>query len=76
MIGKLNYLTLTGPNIIFAVGIVSLFMSAPIVRHWVIVEQILCFLKGALGLGISYNNQWNSHSNLERYQMIVGKLNY
>ena len=31
-------------------------MSSPIVGHWAAVEQILCYLKGAPGLGILYSN--------------------
>ena len=31
-------------------------MSSPTVDHWAAVEQILCYLKGALGRGILYNN--------------------
>ena len=31
-------------------------MSSPTVDHWAAVEQILCFLKGAPGHGILYNN--------------------
>ena len=38
-------------------------MSSPIVDHWAAVEQILCYLKGALGRGILYNN--HGHNRLE-----------
>jgi hypothetical protein len=31
-------------------------MSAPTVKHWEPLEQILCYLKGAPGLGILYSN--------------------
>ena len=31
-------------------------MSAPTVDHWVVVGQILCYLKGAPGQGILYSN--------------------
>ena len=56
LIGKLNYLTITRPNIAYSVSVVSQYMSSPTVDHWAAVEQILCYLKGALGRGILYNN--------------------
>ena len=40
-------------------------MSSPIVDHWPVVEQILCYLKGALGHGILYNN--HRHNRLESF---------
>ena len=38
-------------------------MSSPTVDHWVVVERILCYLKGAPGCGILYNN--HGHNKLE-----------
>lgn len=40
---------MTRPDIGYAVSIVSQFMSARTVKHWVVLEQILCCLKGAEG---------------------------
>ncbi|XP_049358591.1 uncharacterized mitochondrial protein AtMg00810-like [Solanum verrucosum] len=56
LVGKLNYLTVTRPNIAFAVSVVSQFMSSPTIKHWEALAQILCYLKGAPGLGILYSN--------------------
>ena len=42
---------------------VSQYMSSPTVDHWVVVEQILCYLKGAPGRGILYSN--HGHNRLE-----------
>ncbi|RVW63419.1 putative mitochondrial protein [Vitis vinifera] len=47
LVGKLNYLTVTRPDIAYAVNIVNQFMSAPTVKHWAALEQILCYLKRA-----------------------------
>ena len=47
LIGKLNYLTVTCPDIAYYVSVVSQYMSALTVDHWATVEQILCYLKGA-----------------------------
>ena len=51
--GKLNYLTIIHLNTVYSVGVVSQYMFAPTGNHWVVVEQILCYLKGASGQGIS-----------------------
>jgi len=34
LVGKLNYLSVTRPDIAFAVSVVSQFMSSPTVKHW------------------------------------------
>ena len=41
LVGKLNYLTVTHLDIVHSIRIVNLYMSAPTVDHWVVVEQIL-----------------------------------
>ena len=56
LVGKLNYLTITRPDITHSVSVVSHYMSAPTVDDGVVVEQILCFLQGASGRGILYSN--------------------
>ena len=62
LVGKLNYLTLTRFDIAHSVSVVSQYMSSPTVDHWV-VKQILCYLKGASGRGILYNN--HGHNRIE-----------
>ena len=63
LVGKLNYLTVTRPDIAYSVSIVSQYLSSPTIEHWKAVEQILCYLKGALGRGILYGN--HGHSEIE-----------
>ncbi|WMV44756.1 hypothetical protein MTR67_038141 [Solanum verrucosum] len=63
LVGKLNYLSVTRPDIAFAVSVVSQFMSSPTIKHWAALEQILCYLKGAPGLGILYSN--HGHTRVE-----------
>ena len=63
LVGKLNYLIVTRPNITHSISIVSQYMSSPTVDHWVAIEHILCYLKGALGHGILYSN--HGHNKLE-----------
>ena len=38
VVGKLNYLTVTQPDIAYAVSVVSQFTSAPTVKHWAALE--------------------------------------
>ena len=61
--GKLNYLTVTSLDIAYSVSVVSQYMSSLTIDDWALVEQILCYLKGALGRGILYSN--HGHNKLE-----------
>ena len=63
IVGKLNYLIVTPPDIAHSVSVVSHYMSALTVDHWATVEQILCYLKGASGCGILYSN--HGHNRIE-----------
>ena len=63
LVGKLNYLTVTRPDIAHSVSVVSQYMSSPIVDNWAAVEHILCYLKGAPGRGILYSN--HGHNKVE-----------
>ena len=45
LVGKLNYLTVTYPDITHSVNVVSQYMSSLMVNHWAIVKQILYSLK-------------------------------
>ena len=65
LIGKLNYLIVTHLDIAYSINIVSQYMSSPTVDHWAGVKQILCYLKGALGCDILYNN--HGYNRLECY---------
>ena len=63
LVRKLNYFTITRPDIVHSVSVVSQCMSSPTIDHWAIVEQILCYLKGASGRGNLYDN--HGHNRLE-----------
>ena len=56
LVGKLNYLMITRPDIAHSVSVVSQYMFTPTVDHWAIVEQILCYLKRVPQHDILYSN--------------------
>jgi hypothetical protein len=45
IVGALQYLTLTHPDISFAVNKVCQYLHSPTMVHWIAVKRILCFLK-------------------------------
>jgi hypothetical protein len=54
LVGKLIYLTITRPDITYAVGVVSQYMHAPRQPHYQAIYHILRYLKGAPGRGLLY----------------------
>ncbi|KAM7496324.1 hypothetical protein LguiA_020738 [Lonicera macranthoides] len=52
LVGSLNYLTITRPDISHAVHIVSQFMSAPRSIHFAAVLRIIRYIKGTLHQGL------------------------
>ena len=60
LVGKLNYLTVTRPDIAYPVSVVSQFMSAPHTTHWDAAIRILRYLKGSPGKGLVYSDQGHS----------------
>nr|KYP52070.1 Copia protein [Cajanus cajan] len=67
LVGKLIYLTITRPDLSFAIGIVSQFMQAPNIDHWnaVLLIRILKYIKGAPGKGLLYG--YNNHTQVVGY---------
>ena len=57
LVGKLNYLTITQPDISFPVSIVSQFLQSPCDSHWDVVVRILRYIKGTPGQGVLYENR-------------------
>ena len=54
LVGKLNYLMVSRPDIACSVSVLSQYMSSPTVNHWAVVEHILRYLKEVPGRGILY----------------------
>ncbi|WZZ78411.1 hypothetical protein YC2023_098983 [Brassica napus] len=52
LVGKLIYLTITRPDICFAVNQVSQHMQVPKEHHWRMVERILMYLNGSPDQGV------------------------
>ena len=52
LVGKLNYLTITRPDISFPVSVVSEFLQSPCDSHWDVVVRILHYIKGTPGQGV------------------------
>ncbi|XP_028100524.1 uncharacterized protein LOC114299893 [Camellia sinensis] len=61
LVGSLVYLTVTRPDIAYAVHIVNQYMSAPRTPHYDALVCILCYFKGILFHGLHYS----THSSLQ-----------
>ena len=56
LVGSLIYLTVTRPDISYAVHVVSQFMAAPRSSHYVVVLRILRYLKGTIFDGLHFSS--------------------
>ena len=78
LVGRLNYLTITRPNISFLVSVVSQFLKSPCDSHWDAVIRILRYIKGTLGQGVLYENRGHTqivgYCNVDWAGSPVGKL--
>lgn len=57
MLGALQYLTLTRPDISFAVNKVCQFLHAPTTIHWSAVKRIMRYIQGTLSMGLKITQQ-------------------
>ncbi|KAM0996393.1 hypothetical protein ACFX2C_006406 [Malus domestica] len=55
VVGALQYLTFTRPDIAFSVHQVCQFMQTPMNAHFTAVKRILRYLKGTMHFGITYS---------------------
>ncbi|XP_028751831.1 uncharacterized protein LOC114711582 [Neltuma alba] len=65
LIGKLNYLIVTRPDITYPVSVPSQFMVLPTIRQWEALEHVLYYLKGSPGCEILYKN--HNHTDIESF---------
>ncbi|XP_062114694.1 uncharacterized mitochondrial protein AtMg00810-like [Humulus lupulus] len=61
LIGRLLYLTLSRPDITYAVNNLSQFMSHPRTPHLQVVHHLLRYLKGSPGQGLLYSAKSSLH---------------
>jgi histone deacetylase 1/2 len=54
IVGALQYLTLTRPDLSFAVNKVCQYLHAPTTAHWIAAKRILCYVKDTSQLGITF----------------------
>ncbi|XP_058759847.1 secreted RxLR effector protein 161-like [Vicia villosa] len=54
MVGSLIYLTVTRPNLMYVVSLISKYISRPTASLWIVAKRILRYLKGTTELGIFY----------------------
>ena len=57
LVGKLNYLTITRPDISFLVSVVNQFLQSPCDNHWDVIIRILQYIKSTPGQGVLYKNR-------------------
>ncbi|KAD2805166.1 hypothetical protein E3N88_38543 [Mikania micrantha] len=60
IVGALQYLTITRPDIAYAINQVSQFLQAPTTTHYQEVKRILRYLKGTLQFGITFSKPTRS----------------
>ena len=54
LVERLIYLTITRPDLVYVVHIISQFMQTPRVEHMEVARKVLRYLKGSLGYGILF----------------------
>lgn len=68
VVGALQYLTLTRPDISFSVNKICQYLHAPTTAHWTAAKRILRYVQGTMHVGLTFQK---SSSTLP----LVGKPN-
>ncbi|GKA63830.1 uncharacterized mitochondrial protein-like protein, partial [Tanacetum coccineum] len=55
LVGALQYLTITRPDLSYAVNQVSQFLHAPTIAHFQSVKRILRYVKGTISFGLTFS---------------------
>ena len=70
LVGSLNYLTTTRPDISYSVNILSQFMAKPLKSHWIAAKKVIHYLKGTVNFGLMYADncdvELTGYSNLDQ----------
>jgi len=59
LVGSLMYLTVTRPDLMYVVSLISRFMTSPTELHLQAAKRVLRYLKGTMDLGIFYQKKGN-----------------
>lgn len=55
LVGALQYLTITRPDLSYVVNQVSQYLHAQTTVHFQSVKRILCYVKGVISFGLTYH---------------------
>ena len=56
LVGSMNYLTTTSPDLSYYVSILSWFLAKPCETHWKAAKQVLRYLKGIVNFRLLYTD--------------------
>lgn len=60
LVGSLMYLTLTRPDLVYGVSVISRYMDIPTKMHLNAAKRILRYVKGTINYRVFYNSQGGS----------------
>src|SRR3954468_5840242 len=60
IVGALQYLTLTRPDISFSVNKVCQYLHAPTTAHWTAAKRILRYVQGTIHVGLTFQQSSSS----------------
>ena len=59
LVGSMNYLTTTRPDLSYSVSILIQFLANPCETHWKVAKEVLRYLKGTVNYGILYTDVYD-----------------
>ncbi|XP_019181908.1 PREDICTED: uncharacterized protein LOC109177019 [Ipomoea nil] len=60
VVGALQYLTITRPDLAYSVNRLYQFMHSPTTEHWGLVKRVLRYIKGTLSLGLRFSPSFST----------------